>query len=157
MQKPGNKYPLQGFNSSRSVLQRHMQSPQLQPHGGNVQRVGGIMFAAREKEIQLYQTWQFHSAFPAPVSLSGGKALPLPVHRSSPLPRLPRVSANCVWDGDACQLGIELKLPYASEQLSDGDDFLPLVLIWPATERGRIVQRFWSRPAPAEVPVPVPQ
>lgn len=43
------------------------------------------MFTAREKEIQLYQTWQFHSIFPAPVPLSGGKKLPLIAPAHSPL------------------------------------------------------------------------
>jgi len=40
------------------------------------------MFTAREKEIQLYQTWQFHSIFPAPVPQSGGKkpSLAAPAH-----------------------------------------------------------------------------
>lgn len=40
------------------------------------------MFTATEKEIQLDQTWQFHCISPAPVSLSGGKKLPLiaPAH-----------------------------------------------------------------------------
>lgn len=90
------------------------------------------MFTAREKEIQLYQLWQFHSIFPVLSPSHGARSclsLPLPIQRSSPLSWLPRASANCVWDGDACQLGIGLKLPYASEQLSDGNDFLPLVLI----------------------------
>ena len=39
------------------------------------------MFTAREKEIQLYQTWQFHSIFPAPSQ--GARtclSLPLPIH-----------------------------------------------------------------------------
>lgn len=89
--------------------------------------------------------------FPSPqLPLRGQEAAchcPCP----SPLPWLPRVSANCVWDGDACQLGIELRVPYASEQLSDGNDFLPLVLILPATERACIVRSFWSHPTPTEV------
>lgn len=112
------------------------------------------MFTARKKEIQLYPTWRFQSIFPAPSPSQGARSclsLPLPIPRSSPLPWLPRVGANRVWDGDACQLGIELRAPYASEQLSDGNDFLPLVLISPATERAFIVRSFWSHPTPTEV------
>lgn len=43
------------------------------------------MFTARKKEIQLYQTWQFQSMFPAPSSLSGGKKLPVTAPAHSPL------------------------------------------------------------------------
>lgn len=43
------------------------------------------MFTAREKEIRLYQTWQFHSIFPAPSLLSGSKKLPLLAPTHSPL------------------------------------------------------------------------
>lgn len=54
------------------------------------------MFTAREKEIQLYQPWQFHSLFPAPVPLSWGRKLPLlaPAH-SALIPSAVTAKSQC--------------------------------------------------------------
>ena len=42
---------LQGSFSSSFVLQAHVQPSQLQPHGGHVEGVQGVMFAGRREEI----------------------------------------------------------------------------------------------------------
>lgn len=116
------------------------------------------MFTAREKFSLSHLAVSQHFPSPCPP-LRGQQAAsrcPCPF-TTHPLCHDCQESVPIVWDGDACQLGIELKLPYASEQLSDGNDFLPLVLIQPATERDCIVMSFWSYPTPAEVTLPFPQ